>query len=59
MPIPTNPEECIPKMKDEGKPQDQAVAICLDKQRNSQIIRSSQLLTAQFEFSNSLKKKLE
>ena len=57
MPIPTNPNQCIPKMKSEGKPQDQAIAICLNKQRNSQIIRNAKLLTAQFEFQNSIKKK--
>lgn len=70
MPVPTNPEECIPKMKAEGKPQDQAVAICLNKQRTGQIMKpcimqqtaqmitNARLLTAQFELASILKKKL-
>lgn len=67
MPISPNPSKCIPKMKSEGKPQDQAVAICLDKerkgqvtpcQRNTKIVRSAKLLTAQFEFTSAIKKKL-
>lgn len=69
MPVPTDPEECIPKMKAEGKPQAQAVAICLNKERTGQIIKpcimqktaqmitNARLLTAQIEFASILKKK--
>lgn len=69
MPVPTDPESCIPKMKSEGKPQDQAVAICLNKQRTGQIIKpciiqqtakmitNARLLTAQIEFASIMKKK--
>ena len=57
VPISAKPNQCIPKMKSEGKPHDQSVAICLDKERNSKVIKKAKLLTAQFEFQNSLKKK--
>lgn len=68
MPISSNPSECIPKQKAEGKPQDQAVAICLEKerkgqitpcQRNTSIVKSARLLTAQIEFTSAIKKKLK
>lgn len=70
MPVPTDPEQCIPKMKAEGKPQDQAVAICLNKERTGQIMKPcilqktaqmithARLLIAQMEFASILKKKL-
>lgn len=63
LPIPTTPAKCIPKMKSEGKPQDQAVAICLDKQKSGQKMAqitttgnllaakmSARILTAQLSF---------
>ncbi len=67
------PEEqrgnCISHFKDDGKAQDQAVAICINDpkahlaqkpctmQRTAQILSQARLLTAQIEFASILKKK--
>ena len=44
--------ECVSKEIDAGKPQDQAVAICISKEKTAQFSINTKLLTSQIIMNN-------